>query len=192
MHRLLLSSSLLVLLACSPADDDPARLPDAGGNDASVLDMSTGDAMSSEAGQEAEAAAGCNDLVLDAPAVGFTYDLAAPPAPMGGTIADGTYFLTAQVLYETASGPTFPLGRTKAVIAGTIWQEMSGDPEPGSVNPDKRTTHALAATGTSLTLTRTCPSAGQLQSAPYTAEATRITLFVEDRAKTIGTVFTKQ
>jgi hypothetical protein len=163
MHRLiLLSSSLLVLVACTPADDGPTGGPDAEGNDGSAVDMSMGDAILDEAGQEVEAAAGCNDLLLDAPAVGFTYDLAAPPAPAGGTIADGTYFLTAQVLYQTASGPTLPLGRTKAVIAGANWQEVSGDPEPGSVNPDKRWTHELVATGTSLTLTPTCPSAGHM------------------------------
>jgi hypothetical protein len=181
-----LSSSVLVLTACSPADDGPI-----GGSDAQSADTSTHDAMSSDARQEAEAAAPCNDLVLDAPAVGLTYDVAAPPTPIGGTMADGTYFLTAQIAYETASGPTIPLGRTKAVIAGTTWQEIDGDPAPGSVNPDRRFTYTLDTAGTSFTLTRTCPSPFQV-SLTYTAEATRFTAFVQDRGKTIGTVFTKQ
>ena len=148
--------------------------------------------MSSDVGQKAEAAAACSELVLDAPAVGLTYDAAAPPASSGGTIADGTYFLTAQVVYGTASGSTILLGRTKVVIAGASWQEVSGGPEPSSVNPDRRQTYTLNASGTSLSLARTCPSAGQAQAVEYTAEATRLTLFVQDRGKVIGTVFTKQ
>ena len=72
----------------------------------------------------------CNELSLDAAAVGFTYDAGSPPDATGGEIADGTYFLTAQVVYDTASGLTIPLGRTKVVIAGSIWQEVTGDPMP--------------------------------------------------------------
>ena len=133
MRRLLLlSSSLLLLLACSP--DDDIGVPDgpSGGSDASGTDTAKGDAISSDVGQEAEAAAACSELVLDAPAVGLTYDAAAPPASAGGTIADGTYFLTAQVVYRTASGSTILLGRTKVVIAGASWQEVTGEPEPTS------------------------------------------------------------
>ena len=180
MRRLFLfSSSLLVLTACGPANDGPTGVPDASGegSDASAADTVMRDAVSSEETQEAEAAAACNDLVLDAPAVGLTYDAAAPPAAAGGTITDGTYFVTAQLVYRTASGITIPLGRTKAIIVGTTWQEVSGDPEPGSVNPDRRRTYALATNGTSLTLDRTCPSAAQWQMAGVHA---RRVLVVDD------------
>jgi len=163
-----------------------------GGSDASGADTAKGDAISRDLGQKVEAGAACSELVLDAPAVGLTYDAAPPPASAGGTIADGTYFLTAQVVYRTASGSTILLGRNKVVSAGASWQEVTGEPEPSSVNPDKRLTYALNATGTSLTLARTCPSAAQPETLQYTAEATRLTLFVQDSGKTIGTVFTKQ
>jgi hypothetical protein len=182
-----LSASILLAMACGPADEGPTGGADAGEGDSTVADMRV-----AERASEAEAAAACNALQLDAPAVGLTYDTAAPPAPMGGAIADGTYFLTTQLVYETASGPTFPLGRSKVTIAGPLWHEVYGDPEPNSVNPDKRTTSTMIATGTSLTLTRTCPSAGQPEITTYTADATRLTLFIEDRNKTIGTVFVKQ
>jgi hypothetical protein len=70
MHRLLLlSASLLVLIACSPADDGPTGAPDAEEGDASAADTSKGE----DGAQEAEADAACNALVLDAPAVGLTY-----------------------------------------------------------------------------------------------------------------------
>jgi hypothetical protein len=59
---LLLSASLLVLIACGPGDDGPTGAPDAEGNDASVADTSMGD----EWRQEAAADATCNALLLDA------------------------------------------------------------------------------------------------------------------------------
>jgi len=136
--------------------------------------------------------AACNDIVLDAPAVGFTYDPGAPPDASGGTIANGTYFLTAQVVYQTPSGIEIPLGRTKVELNDNVWQEVSGDPEPGGVNPDQHTTSTLSTNGTSLSLGRTCPTLAQPETAEYTAEAQTFTIFVLDAGKTVGTVFTRQ
>src|SRR5688500_16152734 len=87
-----------------------------------AVDAAVVDTGASDLPRTPDAAAACHGLVLDAPAVGLSYDPGAPPMPRGGTIAGGTYFLTAQVVYATMSGSTIPLGRTKVVVDGTTWQ----------------------------------------------------------------------
>lgn len=135
----------------------------------------------------------CNELELDAPAVGFTLNADPQPTAEGGTIADGKYFLTAEILYETSSGfPTDPIGRRRIDIEGSTWNEVSGPAEPSDENPDSHSTFEMSTTEKTLTLTAECPAGGPERSLEYTATDDEITVFVKDGGKTVGTVFTKQ
>jgi hypothetical protein len=134
----------------------------------------------------------CNELELDAPPAGFSYDADAAPEAMGGELLDGTYFLTTQIMFGTPSGPTLPFGRTKITIEGDVWQEVTGDAEDGSVNQDQHIIRTLEVSGTTLTLTRICPNATAPRETEYTVDDAGFTVYIMDGGKTIGTVFSKQ
>lgn len=195
MRQTLAACALALSVACSspghPGGSADAAAGNAGtsGSGGSGLGGSSGVGGASAAGGSEPS---CNDLVLDAPAVGFSYDAGPAPAALGGSIADGTYFLTAQIVYDTASGPTDALGRTEVEVAGTTWQEVDGDPTPSTVNPDRHFTNTLSITDTTLDLTQTCPSGGGTTSSDFSADATAVTVYITDAGLTIGTVFTKQ
>jgi hypothetical protein len=194
MKPIFATAALALCFACS----SPSRTGGSGGAAGSAgTSGSGGSGLGGSSSLGGASGAGgtqpsCNDLVLAAPAVGFSYDAGAAPQALGGTIADGTYFLTAQIVYETASGPTDALGRTQVEIAGTTWQEVDGEPTPSTVNPDRHFTNTLSITGTTLDLAQTCPSGGDTTSAEFTADATSVTVYIVDTGVTVGTVFTKQ
>ena len=134
----------------------------------------------------------CNDLVLDAPPYFLKSDPGTAPAPEGGTIVDGTYFATGMTLYGQ-SLPDVSFGRDKFVISGSAWQEVSSpDDAPGGVNPDLHFTDSVATTGTSLTLSPTCPTGDDAQTVTYTAESGRLRLFILDHGAMFEGVFTRQ
>ena len=197
--------SVLLALACSdPSDGEPQNAGGVGGSSAgatasggaggSVAGQATGGGGANGGGGSSGAPTGpvCNELALDAPPVDFSYDEAEAPEPTGGEIADGTYFLSAEIVYEAPPLPVVSFGRTQITIAGNVWQEVNGDAEDDSNNPVRHSTSSLSASGTTLTLTRTCPSAGDPESAGYTATDTSLTLYIDDRGKSFGSVFTKQ
>jgi hypothetical protein len=134
----------------------------------------------------------CNDLVLDAPAFVLHSDPGAAPAATGGTIVDGTYFVTGATMYGQSLSD-LPFGRHKAQISGSTWQEVeSVDSEPGGVNPDEHRTFSLTSTGTSLTLSRSCPSGSETAVLQYSAEGSRLTVYVRDHGVVFANVFTRQ
>lgn len=196
---------LLLAVACSdPSDKDTqntagtagssAGATAMGGSGGSVAGQPSGGGGVSGSGGSSGSSAGpaCNALALDAPAIDFTYDAGKAPEPTGGAVADGTYFLSAEIAYEAPPLGTVSFGRTQIEIAGDVWQEVRGDAEDDSVNPIRHTTNTFSVSGTTLTLERTCPSANDPESAGYTATETSLTLYVNDRGKVFGTVFTKQ
>lgn len=134
----------------------------------------------------------CNELELDVPAFSLSNNSKPHNIADGGDIADGTYFISAQVMFESESPLMLEIGRTKVVIEGGVWQEVSGDAEVGGVNPDKRSTYALSFSDTTLELERTCPSVGEPESFEYSADEYGFTLYVNDGGAEFGTVFTRQ
>jgi hypothetical protein len=185
---------LLGSIACSdPKPEAPAAAGSSGtgGSSAgatSVSQAGSGGASGSGGSAGEPSLPPCNDLELDAPAFDMTNDPAPAPAPTGGEIADGTYFATAQILYDSDTPLTFEVGKVKIVIAGDVWQEASSD----VANPNRHTTSKLSTSGTTLDLTRTCPTAGGTDVADYSADSDGFTLYVEDAGATFGTVFTRQ
>jgi hypothetical protein len=200
----------LALIAMGCSDPEP-RSPGSGGNGGttggtsgrsgsggSVFTGGTGGlagmgatAGSGGTGGTAGAAVECNDLVLEAPAWGASYTPDPAPEPMGGDIEDGTYYVTRGVFYEVASGPEVLLGRTQMEISGNTWQSIDGHPDDPSV-PARTSTETATTAGTSITLTRTCPTDGTPDSAPYTATSDGIALFFRQGGMTAVTVLEKQ
>jgi hypothetical protein len=181
---------LLLALGCSdPAKHGAAASTEVGGS--GTDDDDSAGASATNAGNSGSPAQSCNDLELDAPAWGLTYDPDPSPEPLGGEIADGIYFVTSEVRYNTASGPTELLGRTKIVIEGTTWQEVEGEPEPSDTKPDQHRTRQMSVSDTELILRSLCPSAGEVNVVDYTADAQQFTIYFDAGGRTSST-FTKQ
>jgi hypothetical protein len=99
---------------------------------------------------------------------------------MGGTIMDGTYFLTAHQTYDSPSaGVTY---RTVLVIAGSrieLAQTRNGGPE-------ERASLTLTTNSVRFVAQSTCPLPSQrLAYDSYTATPTQLTLFDLPRVVTL-------
>jgi hypothetical protein len=163
------------------ADTGSADAPHEG---SSVADADAGaaDAPSADAPAEAstvpDAEAGasdggpCNALTNAAPVIATSIGSGSPPAAIGGTIPDGTYYLTDAVLYPSidagSSGPGLETVQETAVITGTTANVVTamGPYSDGGVGAPQYFTETFAPSGTSLGITFTC---GQTASgtAPY-------------------------
>ena len=134
----------------------------------------------------------CNAVELDAPAIGVTFTADEPAAPLGGEIADGTYFMTALLAYRTSNILTEPSVRTKVVVSGSSWQQVDGTATEGPLPTTRRSTQVLSVDGTEFTLTLSCPISGELASGSFSAEPEGFTLYLVDGGLLVGHVFTKQ
>jgi hypothetical protein len=153
---------------------------------ATAPDTSTG-------GEDAAVDAGaiCNTLANTAATVTTQQVASDPPAPEGGTVADGTYTLTQVDIYTGPNGPAGPSGtaQTTLKISGsTVQVASSGQPTTRTVD--------LATSGTSFTSTDTCPDTTVLRGT-YTATATTFAIQIDGGtddagARTLLETFTKQ
>jgi hypothetical protein len=188
---------------CGDPDEDPRPPGEAGASAAGTSGSGSVGGSGGSAGTDgtqagtsgssgtAGSAPACNDLELDAPAWGLTYEPDPQPEPEGGDIADGTYFLIEEIVYDTASGVEIPLARSKVVISGSTWQEVEGGPDAGDSSRDRRRTSTATVDGTHLTLTRTCGATGT-EEAEFTADDDSLQLFLTDAGRDIGAMFERQ
>ncbi|HEX3904722.1 MAG TPA: hypothetical protein VH853_17945 [Polyangia bacterium] len=125
----------------------------------------------------------CNNLVNSAPLVDKNHHAEAPPVMTGGTIADGTYFLTAMDKYNGETGTSSH--QEVWVYSGNTIQVVQEDGTHFSLS--------YVAANNALTYTITCPAAqaGMMGVSPYTASATQIVSVNSDDANELHT-FTKQ
>lgn len=158
--------------AVAVAPDASAVVPEGG------LDAATPDTGPADAGA-------CTALVNAGPQVSKTSHPEAPPAMTGGTIVDGTYFLTAMDKYN---------GKMGSNTHQETWRFSGGKVEVASAQSDKPA--ALKASGTytvsgnQVTLTITCPMTATFVS-PYTATATELRTINSDDPNEMHT-FTRQ
>ncbi|MGH7437386.1 MAG: hypothetical protein ACRENE_17040, partial [Polyangiaceae bacterium] len=140
----------------------------------------------------ADAAGACDNVVQAAQNVSEYASIFAPPAPMGGTIASGTYVLKEVTTFASpdASVPDMPpVLPTGTQVHSTIYAtasmlrivEARGTPDGdgGIVFPSDSVHAEIYSTSASLlSLTQICPTAGTQASMPYTATDAGLTLFV--------------
>jgi hypothetical protein len=203
----LLSCILLSTSACSssgdavrPVVDDAApSQPDAG--DARVADAAAKDTATSrdtspstsseEASAPVDAPVACNALANAAPVVSIDQVASDPPAPLGGSISDGTYTLTSAAIYTGPTGPAGAAGSEQVTIQITgSTLEVSDDGTPAT------RTVTLSTSGTSFTTTDTCPDT-TVATGSYTATASTLVLELDGGtddagARTVLATFTKQ
>ena len=125
----------------------------------------------------------CNNLVNSAQVIDKNHHAEAPPVMTGGTIADGTYFLTAMDKYNGETGTS--THQEVWVYSGNTIQVVQQD--------GTHFTLSYVAANNVLTYTITCPAAqaGVTGMSPYTATATQIVSVNSDDANELHT-FTKQ
>jgi hypothetical protein len=166
-------SSLLLLgvPACSSSSGNTGNPPADAGHDTATDASSGPDASGKDASSPAKDAASdaapvCNTLPNTAPSIPVDQMAAEPPAPQGGTPADGTYALTAAVIYTGAEGPSGASGtaQTTLTITGSTIQVVStGEPATRTVT--------FTTSGTTIDSVDTCPDT-DTRSGGYTATAT--------------------
>jgi hypothetical protein len=185
------------LQACSSPSKEPVG---AGGS--SVGGVASGGASAAGTGGDADIggasdagtggkAPACNEVAEDAATYSLDWDTGEAPTAKGGPITDGSYVLTRQTGYSKTALPAVEIGRTRIEISGSTWQEADGI-QPYDVNPARHSTSTISVQDTSLTLTRTCPSAAEPETAEYSADDKTLTLFVLDRGTTFETVFVRE
>jgi hypothetical protein len=191
-YAVLVGASLVgvSLSACSststptPGDADAASAADA------APDTRTSDAATADSSDGSTA---CNALVNAASeAMASTVKSAAPTAT-GGTIVDGTYFLTDITLYDpagTASAPE-PAGiQVTLAITGNLMESVQTYPDDSS----DTFAETFVVNGTALNRTLTCPKAAPDLSAVYSAAGNKLTIYETDPKTSLvaGSVYVKQ
>lgn len=179
MLRAGLFLGLTVLCACGSTDASPSP-SSAGGNSAAggatqggaagtlnAAGASSGGAAagsasggSSAAGAANTGGAGtggsavCNTFANSAPVVQETVIKGDPPAPVGGTIAGGTYYETSYVVYTSSSSemPSATKHQFTAQISGSTLQAVFLD----ETDTEQRLTLELRPNGTMLSEHQTC------------------------------------
>jgi hypothetical protein len=152
-------------------------------------DGGAGGSSGADGGSDATTA--CNTLVDTAPMVTTENVGSPPPVLTGGTIADGTYFLTALTVYTGDGGAAGPGGSNSTTIevdGTTIQIAMMG--------ANGTATEMVTTSGSSFTDTRTCPAPATRMGA-YSATATTFTVqfqngTVDGGVSTIQETFTLQ
>jgi hypothetical protein len=143
MRRRLLGVTLAVVCALAACSDGGGAKND-GAVDGAVDGASGGTCSAGTPPGQA-----CNALVATGAAVTPTCISGTLPVGQGGTIADGTYVLTASTYYNAASCPTFGVTETVEFAGGCI-QVAVGSPFPAT------TSGTFTVSGNTLLLTQTC------------------------------------
>jgi hypothetical protein len=142
-------------------------------------------------GGSSGASGACNTLEANAPDYPFNNVPDAAPAPTGGTIVDGTYFVTSVTWFESPlTGSSNTPGGIRIDITGSSWQEADGSPD--DISPPVHFTSELEVQSPNVILTQTCPIAAGPDQYGYTADADTLTVFITDGAEIFGMNLTRQ
>jgi hypothetical protein len=165
--------AFVAILGCSN-DPDPWVAPprDGGASDAAGKDALCSTPVCVVSGE-------CNDVVNDGPMVVPQFVEGLAPAPTGGPIADGKYWLTAYTIFISSDGGAIPLpewARAAVRITGADFDSVSSYRSEGFTQKDAHDSYAISTSGTSLTLHARCP-VGPSNSVPYSASATELKLY---------------
>jgi hypothetical protein len=127
----------------------------------------------------------CNSLANNAPTVSKMTNAGPPPAMTGGTLMDGTWFLTGMDRYNGSTGSSSH--KETWVFTGNK-VEIVTFKSTDSVEKHYSATYTIS--GTTVVLTVNCPMSLTLNN-PFTATATKLQVINSDDAEEMHT-FTRQ
>jgi hypothetical protein len=139
----------------------------------------------------------CNMLVNDGPHVVPVNQPTSPPAPLGGSISDGTYVLTTYNIFIGPDGQPVLLGDFWASVimtfAGTTMQSIEGYRMEGLDHlPGTARTYTFTVSGTAMNVAETCPMMTPAATTDFTANANEFRLYVPGSGETTEEIFTKR
>lgn len=187
-HACLFSLAAPLTLACSSSS---ATTSDAGHSTSPVDGGVTGGGDASD-----DAPPPCNSLAASAPVVNYSLSNdGTPAAQTGGTIADGTYYLTSYTIYGAGSvGGGFTADQATSLtvqVSGQTWNQIQVFQIEGTT-ATVTTNYALSTTTSSLSLTPSCPAGADPVSGTFTATATDLQVVTSTGGFTLSEVFAKQ
>jgi hypothetical protein len=194
-RKLLIGGACLSLAplayACGGDDSHPGSPQDAGTADGS-LDATRQDssAPQPDAAPDAGDDAPCNTLQNTASTISYTGMPGAPLAPQGGSVAAGTYYLTAANVYALDGG-TIPGTIQETVVYaanGTAGFDRKSVTNQGL--GDERANQTAVPYGNQITVTYVCPPQSPY-TVPYTFDTATNALHLYS-ASSIEYVYTKQ
>jgi hypothetical protein len=145
---------------------------------------------------QTDAHAACNSVCNQAPAVAAIGVTGTAPAPTGGAIVDGTYYVTARTLWGDADagydgGTIFTSSETVVITTSngvSIWDDIAST---ASGTSEDTSTLSVVASGTDLLITALCPVAEQA-SRGYFVSGNDIHMLVPSNGVMVESVLTKQ
>ena len=135
----------------------------------------------------------CNTIINDATPITFVEVVAQnAPAPVGGTMTNGTYHLKSITLYAGPSGKgsKIPLNvkNTVRVTGNVVDQIFDGTKNGGEVIAEK-STETFSVSGNTVTYTGVCPN-NKSRTGTYSVDGGAMTLFLKnDVGQTVGYVY---
>jgi len=143
------------------------------GNDAGSGDAPSSGGATSTGGFTAGP---CSPYANDAPAIVRTSQGGPPPAPTGGTIVDGKYWLTSENYPATAGTSVSVTERIDISRGGTYFDDVTAL-QGGS---ETRSGTSITTTGTAATLTIVCGAyKGAVAQVHYSATPTRLVIILQ-------------
>jgi hypothetical protein len=180
----LLLVPFFALTACSSSSDPTNPVTPDAATEASVEDDAsskpdTGNPSPDGGGKRDAVPEVCTTLTNGGQEITANGIAEAPPTLKGGTIADGTYFLTAIDAYTGPGGQTGRAGlklQSTLRITGATLERMAktGESELG-------TKESIATSGTSLELTVLCSPAQRVDDGKYNYEATPTSIAMQGK-----------
>lgn len=167
----------------SDAGEDSSE-PDAAEDAATLEHTCTNPPEMVEAGAS-DAGATCNLLLDCGPTVTMKAIAGAAPTAVGGTIADGTYVLTAWNVHGTTSLPGVFTGSVVMVVNGSSWEQSATQ-----MDVEATLSLTVSTSGTTLTRNYTCPGV-QTDEREYTVSGDKLILIQPDIGTTKVEEYTK-
>jgi hypothetical protein len=139
----------------------------------------------------------CNMLVNDGPHVVPVNQPTSPPAPLGGSISDGTYVLTTYNIFIGPDGQPPLQGDFWAssimTVTSTTMQTIEGYRMGGLDHlPGTARTYTFTVSGTAINLAETCPKMTPAATTDFTATPNEFRLYVSGPSWTTEEIFTKR
>jgi hypothetical protein len=131
----------------------------------------------------------CTTLVNSAPAIVVTTGDAAVSTGTGGTVAAGTYYLTAVVRTPSSIMPQMRLRQTLRISGNTIESVSQDNDLPANNDVTTFTTNGSSIVFTGICSTK-ADSGGSLEYDSYTADGTHLVLYAVTLGITV--TFTRQ
>jgi hypothetical protein len=150
----------------------------ADGDDADRLPDAASDGRTDAPDASPDGSALCNDLVNSAPVVNEVSVPGSPPAPLGGTIADGTYFRAKYEVYSGSDGGSGSTGQTRQdeilIVHDSPTHLTIQQVIRANGGAEARGTVAADVIGSTLSMSETCPHVTSVVTKQYTATPAEI------------------